>query len=480
MFSERLDLLMNLTNVQNNALAHAVSIDASYISRLRRGKRPLPENQTYVMPMSGYLARQVRFPQQRQMMCDALNLDADWPEDVQRSTMLVYSWLMGEDIDTSNAKVERFLSVLAVERAGDQKDVLSDHVALEGDSLFEKHGLYYGIEGKKEAVSRFLTTLKDAPMPQKALLFSDEEMSWLIGDPVFTRRWANLLGTVLLKGTQIKIIHTVRRGMREMLEAVTMWLPLYMMGSIEPYYYPEVRDSLFQRSLFIQCGSAAIVSNSVNRDTSDMLNIYLEDRDGVRALETEYRRLLACCKPLMRIHRFAGPEEFWDEVIEMAASDSPAMLLSPTPSPMTMPESVARGIASRTKGPGFLDCWRRIVDLVNRPGSDLIEIITCGAKVEAGSDHGAGPSFPLGSSSRYGEIAYDAHEYQAHLENLHRISQRDTGYRVRYREDFDKDIMVYAKKDVGVVIAKLNQPTTVFVIEESGMTSAIWEYLSVL
>lgn len=47
-FSEKLDLLMNITKTRNNVLAHAVSLDASHVSRLRRGGRALPKNKGFL------------------------------------------------------------------------------------------------------------------------------------------------------------------------------------------------------------------------------------------------------------------------------------------------------------------------------------------------------------------------------------------------------------------------------------------------
>ena len=41
-FSEKLNFLLNLTNTPNNMLAKHLSLDPSYISRLRRGERSVP------------------------------------------------------------------------------------------------------------------------------------------------------------------------------------------------------------------------------------------------------------------------------------------------------------------------------------------------------------------------------------------------------------------------------------------------------
>lgn len=41
-FSKNLDFLLNVTNTPNNVLARHLSLDPSYISRLRRGERSAP------------------------------------------------------------------------------------------------------------------------------------------------------------------------------------------------------------------------------------------------------------------------------------------------------------------------------------------------------------------------------------------------------------------------------------------------------
>lgn len=74
MFSNRLDFLMDLADVQNNALARAVSLDASYVSRLRSGQRPLPAKQSYVIPMARFLAHRIRLPHQREAARKALRV----------------------------------------------------------------------------------------------------------------------------------------------------------------------------------------------------------------------------------------------------------------------------------------------------------------------------------------------------------------------------------------------------------------------
>lgn len=53
-FSEKLNFLLNLTNTPNNMLAKHLSLDPSYISRLRRGERSVP-HADYLRSIASFL-----------------------------------------------------------------------------------------------------------------------------------------------------------------------------------------------------------------------------------------------------------------------------------------------------------------------------------------------------------------------------------------------------------------------------------------
>src|SRR6056297_197654 len=59
-FNEKLDFLMNITKTKNSDLAMYTSLDSSYVSRLRRGKRNLSKNENFVMPMAEYFVKNIK------------------------------------------------------------------------------------------------------------------------------------------------------------------------------------------------------------------------------------------------------------------------------------------------------------------------------------------------------------------------------------------------------------------------------------
>ena len=63
--AEKLDFLMTLTATSNSTLGRALSYDASYISRVRAGKRGLPRRQPFVQPAAEYFARKIILPVQQ-------------------------------------------------------------------------------------------------------------------------------------------------------------------------------------------------------------------------------------------------------------------------------------------------------------------------------------------------------------------------------------------------------------------------------
>ena len=57
--SGKIDFLMRVTGTSNAQLARALSFDASYISRIRSGKRGLPPELPFIEPAAAFFARNV-------------------------------------------------------------------------------------------------------------------------------------------------------------------------------------------------------------------------------------------------------------------------------------------------------------------------------------------------------------------------------------------------------------------------------------
>lgn len=305
-FASRLDYVMGVTRTTNSSLARALSFDASYVCRIRNGKRGLPMSQPFAEPAAAYLVGKVDDARKRRALEDELG--CAWPDDPAKAADLLAAWLLDETggasavgtaIAALGARPENGRGALGY----DGSDGLPDarEATGMGETDASQARFFYGDEGKREAVLAFLGEICDAGEPQTLLLHSDEDMAWLYEDEAFARRWAALLMRIADAGGHVRIIHAVSRDANEMWEAVRKWMPLYMTGAVEPYYYPRLRDGIYRRTLFVAPGRSALVAASVRGTSHDGANLLVRDEGAVAAYEDEFDDYLALCRPLMRV-----------------------------------------------------------------------------------------------------------------------------------------------------------------------------------
>lgn len=469
LFAQKLDFLMKLTNTQNSVLGRAIHVDASTISRLRSGKRQLPKRQDFVAPMSVFFAQHIKDDYQKKSAADAICPEKAWPDDAQWASELICSFLSSEE--TNSRVVEQML--LGISQMGRQTNI---HVVPKTNCETTAVPRYhYGHEGKRQAVIWFLTAVLNAASPRTLLLFSDEDMSWMYEDESFVKNWASLLFQALAKGNRIKIIHSISRSLGDMLEALNKWVPIYMTGMVEPYYYPKLRDEVFHRTLFVAPSLAAVVSTSVGVSTEKALNLYIDDPTAVGALEDEFADYFRLCRPLMRIFKAGYSSQFWKLYSEMEDAGGNAFLVHRGLSLFTMPERVAENICQRSGNTWLSILQAESFHAFEKNISDftVTEVIRLPPAQEVIDGE---ISVLLSGFSATGKVCYTRDEYIAHLQNVVYLSQKYQNYCVYVTDSLFDDMIVYCKENSGVIIAQ-EAISTVFAFNEHAMTVAFEEYL---
>lgn len=276
-FGRKLDYIMRILGLSNSRLSKRVPISASYVSRLRSGERKLPANPPFLSSLAEFLAATTARSGRRTEVFALLGVK------VEESA--------GAD-DPLVPAIERWLvdDTPLPERTDEGTDLRTEAI---------RAWPYYGNEGKRMAVDRFLSAVLSAPTPQTLFLYSDEPMGWIVDDPVFLRHWASLLHAVVEKGVRITIIHTIKRDFNEMYHAISRWIPLHLSGAIDSYYCPRIHDGLFHRTMFIAPKTACILSSSIQGKCEGMMNLYLSDTAAIRSAMKEYRNFLHLCRPLV-------------------------------------------------------------------------------------------------------------------------------------------------------------------------------------
>jgi len=473
-FAEKLNFLMDITKTSNSTLAHSVALDASYISRLRTGKRLMPKDSHLIQDMAACLVRRFTEDYQKKTLSDTLKL-MNLPSDNSLLANEVAHWLI-HDGENNAGRVERFLGGFSTLESRS----VSAQTHEEYQPAFPKDAvsIYYGVEGKRRAAEYFLAEVAMREKPQTLLLFSDEETSWMTADPEYARKWAGLMVHMLSRGNKIKIIHTLSRDLDEMLSALNQWMPLYMSGAIEPYFYPKKRDGIFKRTLFIAPETAAVVSSSIGDQVELAANILHRDPAAIASFAEEFLHYLHLCRSLMRIFTARERDACNDTVTEFERGQADTLIKTESLSLPTMPERLLASIVERSgidaanhlsvhaaRRQRFLESLQsnQFTELIHLPDMEMLE--SGGIKVSMSDMLGGGAVF------------YTPEEYVAHLEQVISLRSSYENYRVVLIDRAEDRFTVYAREELGVIVAKTSQPPVVLAISESNMVAAFWDFL---
>lgn len=289
---EKIGAAMSIASVSNSKLARKLNVDSSYVSRLRSGTRSISSNSSLSQALADYLFSCIWKSSSRwKQLCSAMGIP-DATCTMQQALERFSSWLFNQNEKIKRSSVQELLSSIENFRP-------SPTPAFQG-SIEEPQPIYWGIEGMRKAVQRFLLEVIERKAPE-IWLYSDEDMGWMTGDEAFFSRWKALMIECARNQTRIRIIHNIDRGVNEMFQAIGGWLPLYMLGAIEPWYCTKSSDSRFTHTMFIIPGAACITAFQARGMEAKGWHDYLTDRDQVASAASDFKALLKCSLPLVRI-----------------------------------------------------------------------------------------------------------------------------------------------------------------------------------
>lgn len=403
-FSERLNSSMLLAELSNVRLSKLIHADASLISRYRSGVRTPVSNSELSSQMCSVLFDHIIKNGKEVELCDLMRIPvADLDEE------LFSYWLHGKDEQEDNVRAAENILGIFDSFPTDNMLMLPEitDVLVEGDTGTT---VYYGIEGLRSAVLRFLSTAVKKRVPEM-YLYSDMNQSWMTQDFEFLLKWAALMFANVKNETHINIIHNLDRSLDEMADAIKSWLPLYMSGMIESYYCRKHRNPRFSHTMFLIPGVACIRSFQVSSAESDAIFHYYTDAKSIEIFQKEYDALLKSSSPLIHpLPKYSFP----------IVSD--IIVIQNTLSLATMPEDLVKSFGDSE----LYENWQASNSLLLKKleTNTVCECIPL-ADHEA-VRNGAVPIAPAFSDASY---FYTPMQYSMHIRNIISLSEKYEGYR---------------------------------------------------
>ena len=227
--------------------------------------------------------------------------------------------------------------------------------------------------------------------------------------------------------------------------------------------------------MFIAPKTAAVISSSVQQDTEGMLNLFLTDKAAIDALEKEYERYIALCRPLMRIFTEREADGFIKTVGQLVTAGGNACLSFAMPPLFAMPEKMVKELAEQTGNKELIAMWKRSLSVFHKNIKNYRLSITL-LNPEAALESLDSLPVVVAEGDSIRTLAYSKEQYFRHVERLLQLENRYDNLSVTMRSDVSANTLIYVKEGKGVVLAKINYPMSAFVISDQSMVRAFSDY----
>lgn len=293
-FGERLNAAMRLAELSNVRLSQLIHLDQSLISRYRSGVRTPEDNAANAERLCEILFSRIERTGCMQELAALMRQPVNEIDPTDFSAWLFHRGdLPGRDILAAEKLLSSFNDFPGT--AG------SPLPSVKPEAPAEIRGsaatAYYGADGLREAVLRFLGDAV-AGNAAELRLYSDENQDWLTADPSFLMKWAALMSACVKNGTHIQIIHNIDRDLAEMSQAITNWLPLYMSGRITSYYSKKQKEHRYCHTMFLWPGHACIESFHA-AGTEESIYRYDTEKRELQICEAGFAALMGSSLPLL-------------------------------------------------------------------------------------------------------------------------------------------------------------------------------------
>ena len=465
---EKLSFLMNLTNTKNRTLAQEIHVDPSLISRLRTGKRGEPRNPSHTKAMSKFFARQCTTKYQRQALAEMIGAKQSLTMKQEQLSDILYYWLR-DDAD----KVSRFMHTFeSLEIKEMDPDTIMDSQSLNSGST-----IYHGNAGKRAAVRTVYQHLLSLERPKTIFIFADETDDWIIEDSQFAARLQDWALKLAKHGFRFCHIAPPVSSADQALDDLIRWIPIYMTGQVDAFFYPRIRDNVHRRTLMVVPGIVAIASNSTAGRSSSYATILTTDQRLTHAYNTEFHDYLSLCRPMLNIYH--STDKLLQCFTEFLIPDGSRIQKLVSLSSESAPPELIASLLKQRKQPALKKLGRLYLQEMehieeNRNKTELIDIccMASAEQVRAGI-------VPILSTCRDSEILYyDAESYILHLKNILRIMETCSNYHfIPVSGKFEKDSTLMVKENHRALLVHLSDPFTVLEISQPDIVVLYREYL---
>ena len=343
-YYQKFDLLLKELEINVSKMAAALHYDASYISKIRTGKRVPSDPAEFTENVSSYIARNCLSEEELKKIASVTDCDARQLENQENCFLELQKWLCLAEFEKTDY-ISNFLQKM------DEFNLDTYIRAIHFDSFkvpkvpfqlpISKH--YYGLKEMREGELDFLKHTVLAKSMEPLHLCSDMPVEDMAQDEEFARKYMFGLAMVLKKGLHIHIIHDVERPMKDMMLGLENWIPLYMTGQISPYYLKGIQNKVYSH-LHYSSGQAAMTGDCISGHHENAHYYLTSHKEEVERYRKNTEYLLKKASPLMDIYREDKKEQLYDFLEKDSTIEGSRRRILAAPPLFAIPEQLLREI----------------------------------------------------------------------------------------------------------------------------------------
>jgi transcriptional regulator with XRE-family HTH domain len=271
--SVNLNTIIGVLNININELARSLNFDPSYISKIRNGSR----HPSDVSSFAGSLAKYIILKYSTEKDLDIIEKLTNINFTNLRSdeiTAKLSGWLLEFPGYEERDDILKFLENI------DQFDLnqymkstrFNDIKTPKNPLPLHSTKTYHGIEEVKKGHLDFLKTNILSKSKSDVFIYSELPIEEMASDMNFNKTWMMGLSMLLKEGRKINMVHDINRPLKEMLLGFESWIPLYMTGLMNSFYFKDRKDNLIRSTIF-SSDSCAMVGNCIKDSFNDTVNV---------------------------------------------------------------------------------------------------------------------------------------------------------------------------------------------------------------
>lgn len=484
LFNNNFNLLIDTFKINMSDLSKFLGFDSSFVSKIKNGIRKPLNISDFASGVCKFIINNY-LDTNNEKIKDLIKCDDKDFKDIEVITNKLYYWLTNNVNKTTNDyDVDNFIKKI------DNFD-LNDYIkSIKFDKLFTptlpklktKSKIYYGLNGYKDAQ---LEVLK-----QSAFFKSKEDIFWYSNMPMieaskdlkFTKKYMMYIAFILKKGIKLNIIHDLDRPFKELMLGLEGWIPLYMTGQINPYYFKNNSNFLYS---IIECvsGNAILHGQCVTGNLDKCKLLVSTKKDDINYYKENSNLLLKKATPLMNIYTKELQNEFLklnNTNLNIKNKRNNILLNLPC---YTISNELLNKIldhnkiskADRNKISEWIQNEKEYMNniLSNTTVTDEIKILS-------ENEFKTNPCILDLSKFYYDKkIKYNYNEYLEHIKLIKKFKKNNKNYIYKTNnKNVFNNINIYITENKQVIISKINNPITNFVIYHPMLINAIQNFVA--